>query len=70
MMELHFEEFFFLLRGLPRLQGHSGILGTQMFSHPESDTHIVMNFGSSKAVVKSFKAMIEVVMTLKRMGTF
>ncbi|NOU67228.1 serine hydrolase [Paenibacillus sp. LMG 31461] len=67
MMELHFEGFFFLLRGLPRLQGHSGILGTHMFSHPESDTHIVMNFGSSTSIVRSYRALIEVVTTLKRM---
>ncbi|MDR6548835.1 serine hydrolase [Paenibacillus qinlingensis] len=67
MMELHFEEFFFLLRGLPRLQGHSGILGTHMFSHPESETHIVMNFGSTKSIVRSYKALIEVMITLKRM---
>ncbi|NQX62142.1 serine hydrolase domain-containing protein [Paenibacillus qinlingensis] len=67
MMELQFEGFFFLLRGLPRLQGHSGILGTHMFSHPETETHIVMNFGSSTAIVRSYKALIEVVMTLKRM---
>ncbi|OAS21053.1 serine hydrolase domain-containing protein [Paenibacillus oryzisoli] len=68
MMELHFEGFFFLLRDLPRLQGHSGILGTHMFSHPESETHIVMNFGSSTAVVRSYRALIEVVTTLKKMG--
>jgi D-alanyl-D-alanine carboxypeptidase len=67
MMELHFEGFFFLLRGLPRLQGHSGILGTHMFSHPESATHIVMNFGSSTSIVRSYRALIEVVTTLKKM---
>jgi D-alanyl-D-alanine carboxypeptidase len=67
MMELHFEGFFFMLRGLPRLQGHSGILGTHMFSHPESETHIVMNFGSSTSIVRSYRALIEVVMTLKWM---
>ncbi|CAN7388651.1 serine hydrolase domain-containing protein [Paenibacillus sp. LjRoot56] len=67
MMEIHFEGFFFLLRGLPRLQGHSGILGTHMFSHPETETHIVMNFGSSTAIVRSYRALIEVVTTLKKM---
>ncbi|GGG03460.1 hypothetical protein GCM10010912_55180 [Paenibacillus albidus] len=66
MMEVRFEEFFFMLKGLPRLKGHIGILATHMFSYPDSDTHIVMNFGSTAAMVRSFKALIEIVNTLKK----
>lgn len=60
MMELHFEEFFFLLKGLPRCKGHLGILATHMFYDPKNDAHIIMNFGSNKRMVESFKALITI----------
>jgi D-alanyl-D-alanine carboxypeptidase len=66
MMEIHFEGFFFLLKGLPRLKGHIGILSTHMFYDPSHDTYIIMNFGSNKDMVKSFKALIEIENTLKK----
>ncbi|MNN52297.1 hypothetical protein D3C81_1669860 [compost metagenome] len=68
MMEIHFEEFFFLLKVLPRLKGHIGVLATHMFCHPETDTYIVMNFGSTTSMVKSFKALIEIILTVKKIG--
>lgn len=67
MMELRFGEFFFLLRGLPRLRGHIGVLATHMFYDPEADAHIVMNFGSTHAMVRSFKALIEIVGALRKL---
>lgn len=66
MMEIHFEEFFFLLRGLPRVKGHIGILSTHMFYDHTTDTYIIMNFGSSEQMTQSFKALIEIVTRLKR----
>jgi D-alanyl-D-alanine carboxypeptidase len=60
LMELHFEGFFFLLRGLPRPMGHSGILGTLMFYDDVNDLHTIINLGSNKRVVDSFKAIIYV----------
>ncbi|GGN91714.1 serine hydrolase domain-containing protein [Saccharibacillus kuerlensis] len=66
MMEVRFEEFFFMLRGLPKLRGHIGILATHMFSDSSEDTSIVMNFGSTSSMVKSFRALIEVTNTLSR----
>ncbi len=60
MMELRFDGFFFLLKGMSRPMGHSGILGTLMFYDKPNDTHIIMNLGSNKRVIDSFKAIIVV----------
>lgn len=67
MMELRLEGFFFLLRGLPRLFGHSGILGTLLFYDKVNDLHIIINLGSNKRVVASFKAIIYIEQLIKRM---
>ncbi|MDQ6421511.1 serine hydrolase [Paenibacillus sp. LHD-117] len=65
MMETRFEQFFFLLRGLPRLKGHIGVLSTHFFYDPNTDTHIIMNFGSDADMVPSFKALIRIVNELR-----
>lgn len=67
MMEIHFEEFFFLLKGLPRVTGHIGILATHMFYEKETDTHILMNFGDTKQMTASFKALIEIINTMQHL---
>ncbi|HZG55843.1 serine hydrolase domain-containing protein [Paenibacillus sp.] len=66
-MEVRFEEFFPLLKGLPRLKGHIGVLATHLFCDPKTDTYIVLNFGSNRAMVQSFKTLIEIVATLRKM---
>lgn len=66
MMEIRFEEFFFLLKGLPRVKGHIGILSTHLFYDPSTETYMIMNFGSNKLMVQSFKALIEIVTQTKR----
>jgi D-alanyl-D-alanine carboxypeptidase len=65
-MEIKFEEFFPLLRGMPRVVGHIGVLSTHMFYDRETGTQVIMNFGSDAKMVDSFKALIEVINTLKR----
>ena len=60
MMEIRFREFFFLLGGLPKIKGHTGILSTHMFYDPSREAHIIMNFGSNTFMVDSFKALIEI----------
>ena len=65
-MEIRFEEFFPLLRGLPRMVGHIGVLSTHMFYDRATGTQIIMNFGSDANMVDSFKAQIEILTTLKR----
>lgn len=66
MMEIRFEEFFVLLKGLPRVFGHIGILSTHLFYDPETDTHVVMNFGDEESMEQSFRALIEIMTTLRR----
>lgn len=68
-MEIHFEDFLFLLKGMPRVVGHIGILSTHLFYDPETKTHIIMNFGSDTKMEHSFKALIEVINVLKRIKT-
>ena len=48
MMEIRFEELFFLLRGLPRPKGHIGITATHMFFDPVTESYINMNFGATE----------------------
>lgn len=66
MMELRFEQFFFLLRGLPRVSGHIGILATHMFHDPVSDTYIVMNFASPERMKRSFLVLIDLMNFTRR----
>lgn len=65
MMEIRFEEFFFLLRGLPRLKGHSGILATHLYYDPVHDAYLVMNMASTAKMSQSFRAIIEIVTALQ-----
>ena len=64
-MTVRFKEFFPLL-DLPLIRGHIGILGTHLFFDPVSNTHIVLNFGSTEKMVPSFTTLIEILSTLHR----
>lgn len=70
MMEVRFEQFFFLLRGYPRYRGHIGILATHLFCDPDSDTHIVLNFGSTAAMAQSFRALTAITDIVRKAGGF
>jgi D-alanyl-D-alanine carboxypeptidase len=60
LMRLDFGEFFFLLKGYPKPEGHIGILATMLMYSPEQDLHIVINFGDSKNMESAFKLAIQV----------
>ena len=64
-MTIRFKKFFPLL-DLPLIRGHIGILSTHLFYDPTTDTHMVMNFGSTSKMKPSFMALIEILNTLKR----
>jgi D-alanyl-D-alanine carboxypeptidase len=64
LMELHFNEFFFLLRGMPKMTGHIGITATHMFYDHTNETHYIMNFGSDKRMVESFRTLIKIAQML------
>jgi D-alanyl-D-alanine carboxypeptidase len=66
-MVVYFKEFFPLL-DLPVVQGHIGILGTHLFYDPTTQTHIVLNFGSTSKLEPSFMALIEILSVLKRIS--
>ena len=68
MMEIRFEEFFFLLRGLARPIGHIGVLGTHLFRDATHDAHIVMNFHSTAEMTRSFRTLIEIERGLTRLA--
>jgi D-alanyl-D-alanine carboxypeptidase len=67
MMQLRFEEFFFLLRGYPRMTGNMGSLSTLMFYDDVHETYVVMNFGSNGHTRKAIQNLISMVQTLMRM---
>jgi D-alanyl-D-alanine carboxypeptidase len=59
-MEVRFEGFMPLLRGMPRPVGHIGILATHLFHDPVHDADIVLNFASTREMVRSFRTLIAI----------
>lgn len=60
LMQVRFEEFFFLLKSLPRLQGHLGVTGVHAWYNPDTKDTFVLNIGNTKDMVKSFKLLISI----------
>lgn len=60
MMQLRFEEFFFLLKHLPRLQGHLGVTGVHLWYDPQRGDSFVLNVGSTQGMVASFRLLIQI----------
>lgn len=56
-MEIRFGEFFFLLKGLPRLAGHIGILSTHLHYDRASGTHYVLSYGDTRRMSHSFQRL-------------
>jgi D-alanyl-D-alanine carboxypeptidase len=66
MMQVRFEEFFFLLKNLPRLQGHIGVTGVHAWYDPATKGTFVLNMGNTKDVVLSFKLLIKIIQLIQR----
>lgn len=66
MMQVRFEEYFFLLKGLPRLQGHLGVSGVHAWYNPETKATFVLNFGNTKDMIMSFKLLIQIMQLVKK----
>lgn len=66
MMQVHFEEFFFLLKSLPRLQGHLGVTGVHAWYNPLTKDSFVINVGNTKDMVKSFRLLIKIMQLVQR----
>lgn len=65
LMETRFEEFFFLLRGLPRLRGHLGVTGVHAWYDPTTKDSFIINLGDSRDMTKSFRLLITVLQLVK-----
>jgi len=70
MMEVHFEDFLILLKGLPRVTGHIGTFATHLFHDALNDAYIVLNFSSSNNVTKSFRVLVEIENTIRKYNKF
>jgi D-alanyl-D-alanine carboxypeptidase len=68
IMEVRFEEFFFLLKGMPYTKGHIGVLSTHMMYDSVHDTYIIANFGSTEFMAQSFQLIIKILSTLNRIS--
>lgn len=56
-MEIRFGEFFFLLKNLPKLRGHIGILSTHLHYDRESKTHYIMSYADTRRMSHSFQRL-------------
>ena len=66
LMEYRFGDFFPTLKSYPDMQGHMGVLGTQMLYNPEADMLYISAFGSSGYSAGSVKTAIRVLGTIRR----
>ncbi len=66
MMEIRFKDLFFMLDFLPDMKGHMGVLGTNMFYDPVSETVYISSFGSTNYTEDSVRTLISVLSTLER----
>jgi len=60
MMQIRFEEFFFLMKDYPRPEGHIGVLSTHSYYEAQNDLYIVLNFGSTAHMTQSFTFLSQV----------
>lgn len=67
-MELRFEGFMPLLRGLPRPVGHVGVLSVHAFTDPATATTVILNFHSTGEMVSSFQTNIRIQQGLTRLA--
>lgn len=66
LMETRFEDFFFLLKGLPRLRGHLGVTRVHAWYDPITKNSFVINVGNNKDMVKSFRLLIAILQLIKK----
>jgi D-alanyl-D-alanine carboxypeptidase len=66
LMEMRFERLFFLLKGLPRLIGHTGILGVHAWIDPLTMDVYVLNVGDASKISATFQLLIQLIMTLQK----
>ena len=66
LMRLHYEGFSPFLRGLPQPVGHLGVTGAHAFTVPERGIRIVLNFHSTREMLRSFRVHVRLMQLLTR----
>lgn len=66
LMQLRYNEFFPLLRGLPRPVGHLGVTGVHLFTDSAREITVVMNMHSTREMTRSFQMHIRLLQTVLR----
>ncbi|PKN99607.1 MAG: hypothetical protein CVU43_15060 [Chloroflexi bacterium HGW-Chloroflexi-5] len=65
-MQMQFEKFMPLFEYLPKMTGHMGVLGTQLFYDAPSDMVYVSSYGSTDATAASVQSMMQILATVHR----
>ena len=68
MMTVDFGKMSFFIPSIPKLHGHSGILGTLLFYSPDFDTHIIVNLGNTDDVGESFEMMYWILSEIEKIN--
>lgn len=68
LMQVRFEQFFFLLRNMPRLQGHLGVTGVHAWNDPKTKNSFVLNVGNADQMSTSFRLLIAVVQEVQKLS--
>jgi D-alanyl-D-alanine carboxypeptidase len=66
MMQLKFDKFFFLLKNLPKLQGHLGVTGVHAWYSKDFKETYVFNVGNNKEMIRSFQYLINLVQIIEK----
>lgn len=66
MMQIRFEEFFFMLKNLPRVQGHLGVTAVHAWYDQKSNGMFVLNVGDTKEMASSFRLLIKILQIVYR----
>jgi D-alanyl-D-alanine carboxypeptidase len=64
MMQINFPDFDPMLSSLPSVTGHLGIWATHMLYDRTTDSHIILNLGSTSCMNTSFEVLIELMKTI------
>jgi D-alanyl-D-alanine carboxypeptidase len=64
MMQINFPDSDPMLSSLPSVTGHLGIWATHMLYDRTTDSHIILNLGSTSCMNRSFEVLIELMKTI------
>jgi D-alanyl-D-alanine carboxypeptidase len=66
LIELRFEKVFFLLKGLPKLEGNLGVLGVHAWINQQTKDIFIINVSNMKQMVSSFNLLISIVIEINK----